>query len=100
MAEEFTAYDVADYLEDIEDAAAYLQATLEDNPEGFAAALGVLARSGSMEELSRRTGVTREGLYKALSGNGNPRWNTLYKVFNALGLQIKVEPAGKQVLQT
>lgn len=48
----------------------------------------MIARSGNLSELARRTGMSREGLYKALSADGNPRFATVMKVSQALGLRI------------
>lgn len=89
--ESFTPYDSADYLTSIEDAAAYLEAAIEeggDDPAFIAQALGTIARSGNISELARRTGMSREGLYKALSTDGNPSFATIMKVSKALGLRI------------
>jgi len=87
----FSRFDAADYLTDIETAAAYLEATIDesgDDPAAIAAALGAIARSGNLSELARRTGMSREGLYKALSTDGNPSFATIVKVARALGLTI------------
>lgn len=92
--EEFTPYDSADYLASVEDAAAYLEAAVEeagDDPAFIAQALGVIARSGNVSELARRAGMSREGLYKALSADGNPSFATILKVAKALGLRIHFE---------
>lgn len=92
--ETFTPYDTADYLTGIEDAAAYLEAAVEeagDDPAFIAQALGTIARSGNLSELARRTGMSREGLYKALSSDGNPSFATIMKVARALGLRIHFE---------
>lgn len=89
--ETFSRFDAADYLTDIETAAAYLEATMAesgDDPAAIAAALGAIARSGNLSELARRTGMSREGLYKALSADGNPSFATIVKVARALGLTI------------
>ena len=51
-------------------------------------ALGVIARLGNMTELARRVGMSRDGLYKALSDQGNPTWSTVLKVCEALGLKL------------
>ena len=89
----FTPYDTADYLETEEDIAAYLNAVLEENdPSLLAAALGDIARARNMTQLAKTVGMSREGLYKALSGTGNPAYGTISKVANALGLRIKIEP--------
>lgn len=98
MAEKFSRYDSADYLKTEEDIEAYLDASLEeagDDPSFIAHALGVVARARNMSQLARDTGMTREGLYKALSGEGNPTMATVAKVANALGyrLSLKRKPA-------
>ena len=90
----FSPYDSADYLGSVEDAAAYLEAALEeggDDPAFVAQALGTIARSGNISELARRVGMSREGLYKALSGDGNPSFATIMKVAKALGLKLHFE---------
>ncbi len=92
--EVFTSYDTADYLTNREEAAAYLEAAIEeagDDPAFIAQALGTIARSGNLSELARATGLSREGLYKALSADGNPSFATISKVARALGLRIHFE---------
>lgn len=95
MTEKFSPYDSADYITDLGDAAAYLEAALEygDEPAVVAEALGAIARSGNLSELARRIGMSREGLYKALSAEGNPSFSTIFKVAKALGLRIRFESA-------
>lgn len=91
MPETFSRFDAAHYLTDVETAAAYLEAALTDgggDPTVVAAALGAIARSGNMSELARRTGMSREGLYKALSEDGNPSFATIMSVSKALGLRV------------
>lgn len=89
MNKEFSHYDTADYLETDEDIVAYLEACAEENdPALMAHALGTIARARNMSQLARDTGLSREGLYKALSGDGNPSLATVMKVAHALGLQI------------
>lgn len=94
--EQYTRFDAAAYLDDIDDVAAYLQIGLEESGEGPTAvprALGVIARSGNMSELARRVGMSRDGLYKSLSDQGNPTWSTVLKVCNALGLKLTINAA-------
>ena len=84
----------ADYLTEIEDVAAYLGAAIDeagDDPAFIAQALGTIARSGNLSELARRVGMSREGIYKALSAEGNPSFATIVKVARALGLRIHFE---------
>ena len=84
-------WDAAHHLESREDIAAYLEAVLEDgDPALITAALGDVARSKGMTQISRDTGLGRESLYKALSIEGNPEFATILKVFQALGLRLQV----------
>lgn len=89
-------WDSAAYLKTEKDIAGYLKAAMEeggDDPAFIAHALGVIARARNMSQLARDAGMTREGLYKALSGEGNPSFATVVKVARALGLQIIFKPA-------
>ena len=93
--EAFTHWDAAGYLKSKVDMAAYLQACLEEAPEDatlLAAALGDIARARGMMQVARQAGLTREGLYKALSRNGNPSLGTILKVLKALGLKFTPQP--------
>lgn len=90
--ETFAPFDAADYLKTNGDIAAYLEAALEeagDDPAFIAHVLGDIARSGNLSELARKVGMSREGLYKALSADGNPSFATIMKVAKALGLKIE-----------
>lgn len=91
MAEKFSRWDVEDYLDTEEDMALYLDACLEDDPgDGslIRTALGDIARARGMTQLAHDTGLTREGLYKALSTEGNPAFSTIFKVIRALGVKL------------
>ncbi|MES2886052.1 MAG: addiction module antidote protein [Pseudomonadota bacterium] len=93
--ETFSRYDSADYLHSEESIAAYMEAVMEesgDDPALVAQALGTVARARNMSQLARDTGMTREGLYKALSGEGNPSFATVMKVATALGLKMSFHP--------
>jgi probable addiction module antidote protein len=75
----------------VEDIAAYLEAAFEDgDPAVITHALGVVARAEGMTEVARRAGLTRASLYKALSENGRPEFETVLKVLRALGLKLTV----------
>jgi probable addiction module antidote protein len=94
--ETFSRWDPTDYLKSEEDMAAYLKACLEeapDDPALVAAALGDIARARGMVRLAKETGLTREGLYKALSKDGNPSLGTVLKVLKALGLKFTPQVA-------
>lgn len=86
-----TKWDVSEYLATAEDRAAYLGAALEEGDISvIAAALGDIACAKGMTQLSRETGITRDGLYKALSPTGNPSFDTVRKVVKAFGLKLNV----------
>ncbi len=86
-------FDAADYLKDEKDIAAYLNAVLEDYGDDaafIAKALGTVARARGMSKVARKAKMSRESLYRALSGKGNPEFATIIKVANALGVQFRV----------
>jgi len=89
-----TRYDVAEHLRNPEEMAAYLEASLEE-AQGDAAfiakALGDIARAKGMSQVARDAGLSRESLYKALSGERNPDFTTILKVIGALGLRLHAE---------
>ncbi len=88
-------WDVTDHLNSDEDIALYLGACLEEDPgDGslLRAALGDVARAKGMSQLARDTGLAREGLYRALSAEGNPEFSTVFKVIRSLGFRLHVQP--------
>jgi len=89
-----TRYDVAEHLRTPEEMAAYLEACLEEangNAAFIAKALGDIARAKGMTQVARDAGLSRESLYKALSGERNPGFDTILKVVSALGLKLHAE---------
>lgn len=89
-------YDVAEQLRTPEEMAAYLEACLEeaDGDAAFVAkALGDIARAKGMTQVARDAGLSRESLYKALSGERSPSFDTILKVVAALGLKLHAETA-------
>lgn len=98
MSIKLSRWDTAEYLKTEQDIQAYLEAVLEeggDDPAFILHALGVIARAKNMSQLAREAGLSREGLYKALSNQGNPTLSTVTKIAKALGLQIKLETAAQ-----
>jgi probable addiction module antidote protein len=86
-------WDSAEHLKTPDDMAAYLDACVEeagDDAAFIAKALGNIARAQGMTQLAKDTGMGRESLYKALSGEGNPSFATVLKVTHALGLELRV----------
>ena len=90
-----TKYDVAEHLRTPEEMAAYLEACLEES-NGDAAfvakALGDIARAKGMTQVARDAGLSRESLYRALSGEHSPSFDTILKVVEALGLELHAVP--------
>ena len=90
-----TKYDVAEHLRTPEEMAAYLEACMaEANGDAtfIAKALGDIARAKGMAQVARDAGLSRESLYKALSGERSPGFDTILKVMGALGLQLHAKP--------
>ncbi len=86
-----SAYDVSDYLRTSEEMAAYLEECIEeaDGEAAFIAkALFDIARAQGMTQVARDAGLSRESLYKALSGERSPSFDTILKVVSALGLKL------------
>lgn len=91
MALKTTPWDSAEYLKSEAEITAYLDACFEeagDDPAFLTHALGVAARARNMSQLARDSGLTREGLYKALSSDGNPSFGTVLKVADAMGYRF------------
>jgi probable addiction module antidote protein len=91
-----TRYDVAEHLRTPEEMAAYLEASIEDaqgDASVVAKALGNIARAKGMTRVAHDAGLSRESLYKALSGDRSPCLDTILKVIKALGLELHAEAA-------
>ncbi len=87
-----TRYDVAEHLRTPEEMAAYLEASIEEakgDAAYIAKALGDIARAKGMAQVARDAGLSRESLYKALSGERSPGFDTILKVVGALGLELR-----------
>ena len=91
-----TRYDVADHFRTRAEMAAYLEAYLEEangDAAFIAKALGDIARAKGMAQVARDSGPSRESLYKALSGERSPDFDTILKVVEALSLKLHAESA-------
>ena len=84
-------FDVVDYLKTDADIAEYLTVVLEDgDPALFVAAIGDIARAKGMSDIAKKSGVTRESLYRALKIEARPRFETVTRVIHALGMKLSV----------
>ncbi len=89
-----TRYDVAEHLRTPEEMAAYLEACLEEangDAAFIAKALGDIARAKGISQVARDAGLSRESLYKALSGERTPNFDTILKVISTLGIKLHAE---------
>ena len=85
-------WDVVEHLKTEDDMALYFEACLAEGDAALiAAALGDIAKARGMTQVARDTGLSRESLYKSLSGEGNPEFITIMKVINAMGLKLHAE---------
>jgi probable addiction module antidote protein len=86
-------FDAAKYLRNEEDIAEYIsEALLTDDIDIITHAIGVAAKARGMTDIAKQTGLSRESLYKALSGEGHPQFETIALVLHALGLRLRAEP--------
>ncbi|WP_049631569.1 addiction module antidote protein [Cellvibrio sp. pealriver] len=93
MKPTFTLFDAADYLEDEETIAAYLNAAIESgDTELLLVALKDVANARSMTQLAKDSGLARASLYKALTPGAKPQFETVMKVAGALGLKLEFHP--------
>lgn len=86
-------WDITDHLKTHESQAAYLQAAFEDYPEDaafIASVLGDIARARSMAKVAEKTKLSRESLYKSLSGDRDPHLSTILKAAHAMGFKLSV----------
>jgi probable addiction module antidote protein len=94
-----TPYDVAEHLRTPKEMAAYLEACIEEangDAAFIAKALGDIARAKGMTQVAKDSGLSRESLYKSLSGERSPGFDTILKVIAALGLSLHATPATKK----
>jgi probable addiction module antidote protein len=87
----FAPFDVSEHLDDEEVIAEYLTAALEDpNPDVFLVAVANVAKARGMMEIAKASGLGRESLYKALAPGAKPRYETVRKLIDSLGLHMAV----------
>jgi len=90
MAIELKSYNPVEFLENEAEVISYLnEAYADDDPSVFLVALGHIAKTKGMANLAKVTGLNRESLYKALSGDTQPRWDTVQRVMKGLKINLK-----------
>lgn len=96
MKKKLAPFNAAEYLDNEEVIAEYLNAALEDeNPDMFLVAISDVAKARGMAQLAKDTGLGRESLYKALAPGAKPRYDTVLKLIRALGVELHAAPAHK-----
>jgi probable addiction module antidote protein len=86
-------FDAAEHLKTEEDITIYLNIVLEENdPALLASALGDIAKARGMTQIAKDAGLTREALYKALRPNASPRFDTINRVCQSLGVKLVAQP--------
>lgn len=93
MKKGFSKWHVLDHLKTDKDIRNYLNAALADyanDPSFIITALSDVAHARNMNQLAKDAGLSRSGLYKALSGEGKPEFSTIMKVMHALGVQLRM----------
>lgn len=90
-------FDTAKYLDSDEAIAAYLtEALLTSDLDMVLHAIGIAAKARGMTQIAEQTGLSRESLYRALSAEGHPQFETIRRVLEALGLRLSVEPVASE----
>jgi probable addiction module antidote protein len=90
MTIELKAYNPVEFFQNEEELVSYLNdAYSDDDPSVFLVALGHIAKAKGMANLAKITGLNRESLYKALSGETQPRWDTVQRVMKGLKIKLK-----------
>ena len=90
---ETTKFDIADYLDNNEMVAEYLNEVLENGSEtDLISAIGNVAKAIGMTKIAEKSGLSRPSLYKALSEGAKPQFSTIVKVLKAIGGEVSVNP--------
>ena len=86
-------FDASDYLDNEETIAEYLSAALEDpDPDAFLVAVRDVAKARGIATVARQAGLGRESLYKTLKHGAQPRFETVRKLVEALGVKLDIAP--------
>jgi probable addiction module antidote protein len=90
----FKRFEASEFLKSEVAIEEFLAAAMEDpNPDVFLAALGEVAKMRGIAALAERSGLGRESLYKTLTPGSKPRYETIHKLVDALGVKLTVKAA-------
>lgn len=91
MKDNLTDFDISQYLDNNEIIAEYLTQVIEEGDmDELFTAIGNIAKAKGISQISKDTGLGRESLYKTFKKGSKPRFDTVMKVLNSLGIQLKV----------
>ncbi len=95
-----TRFEASRFLDSEETISHFLAASLEsDDPNDFLRALAEAAKARGMNKLAEDSGLNRESLYKALREGAKPRYDTVFKLMHAMGVQVTVKPYSRPGLR-
>lgn len=93
MTNKISKFDVSDYLDSEEAIAEYLNSIIDENDQSLLlSAIGDVAKARGMKQIAEDSGLGRESLYKALVPGAKPRFETIFKVLQVLGVKINLKP--------
>lgn len=93
MSRKLKTFDASEYLDDSETIAEYLNAIIETGDQALLlSAIGDIAKATGMQKIANDSGLGRESLYKALAPGAKPRFETVFKIIQALGVSLKISP--------
>ena len=96
MSRKLKTFDASEYLDDSETIAEYLNAVIETGDQALLlSAIGDIAKATGMQKIANDSGLGRESLYKALAPGAKPRFETVFKIIQALGVSLKISPQHK-----
>jgi probable addiction module antidote protein len=89
----FSKYDTAEIIKDKKHAIAFLEFALEENdPKNLLRIVDAITRSKAMIKIAKQKKLDYKDLYESLSPDGNPSFETIFKLLDILKLRIKLAP--------
>ncbi|WP_448215749.1 addiction module antidote protein [Endozoicomonas sp. 2B-B] len=93
MSRKLKTFDASEYLDDSETIAEYLNAVIETGDQALLlSAIGDIAKATGMQKIANDSGLGWESLYKALAPGAKPRFETVFKILQALEVSLKISP--------
>jgi len=94
--EGLTDFNVVDYLNSPEAIAAYINDVISSgNSDLMKEAIKNVLQAKGVAKIAEQSGLTREGVYKALRPSSKPQWDTIRSLLTGLGLEVRVVAIGE-----